>query len=142
MESIFWFCLMIATGIIEALTAGLVTIWFTFGALLALIAATLGANVAIQIITFIVASGFLLLLTRPMVKKYVSSKKVNTNSDRLIGKECLVTEDIDNLKGTGAVKVLGLVWSAKSEYEDDVIKKDSCVTITKIEGVHAIVKEK
>ena len=52
-------------------------------------------------------------VTRPLVKKYINSRTQPTNADMLIGQECLVTEDIDNLAGRGAVSVGGKVWTAR-----------------------------
>ena len=140
LDTTLWFLLLIATGIFEAATAGLVCIWFSIGSLAALILAACGAGVWVQIIAFIVVSAASLLITRPLVKKHISSKTISTNHDRIIGAECVVTEDIDNLNGTGAIKAGGLEWSAKST--GDVIPKGSTVVVTKIEGVHAIVENK
>ena len=50
----FWTMLAIILGVVEAATAGLVTVWFTLGALASLIASALGASVFWQIIIFIV----------------------------------------------------------------------------------------
>ncbi len=138
MEQTIWLAIVVITAIIEAMTAGLVIIWFTIGALAALIAAFFGAHIAIQIILFIVVSALSLALTRPLVKKHITGKSEKTNADRLLGKTCEVVEDINNIKGTGAVKIEGLIWSAKSE--DESIEKGELVTITEIKGVHAVVK--
>lgn len=140
LDTTLWFVLLIATGILEAVTAGLVCIWFTFGALVALIFAVFGAAPIVQIVAFIISSALLLIITRPLVKNHVSKKTVGTNSDRLIGTECIVTEEIDNLNGKGAIKANGLVWSAKSA--GDTIPEGSIVKVLKIEGVHAIVEQK
>jgi len=140
LDTTLWFLLLIATGILEAATAGLVCIWFSIGSLSALILAACGAGVWVQIIAFIVVSAVSLMITRPLVKKHISSKTISTNHDRIIGAECVVTEDIDNLNGTGAIRAGGLEWSAKST--GDVIPKGSIVFVTKIEGVHAIVEKK
>ena len=128
-NSTFWLVVMIVTGIIEAATAGLVTVWFT-----------LGASVFWQIIIFIVVSAVLLAATRPLVKKYLNDKKTSTNADRLIGASCIVTEEINTLEGKGAVKVFGQEWSAKCK--DTIIPKGTVVRITGIEGVHVLVKPK
>ena len=140
LDTSIWLILLIASGIIEAATAGLVCIWFTFGTLAALISAICGAPPMAQTIIFILVSALLLIFTRPLVKKHIAPKTTSTNYDRLIGKECVVTEEIDNLNGTGAIKANGLEWSAKSSSSN--IPKGSIVTVTKIEGVHAIVEPK
>lgn len=138
LDTSIWLTLLIVSGIIEAATAGLVCIWFTIGSLFALISAVFGAGPTVQIVIFILVSALSLIFTRPLVKKHISSKTVSTNYDRLIGTECVVTEDIDNLSGTGAIKANGLIWSAKST--GAVITKGTVVKVVKIEGVHAIVE--
>lgn len=138
MEQTIWLAVVIITAVIEAVTAGLVTIWFTIGALAALVAAFFGAHLAIQIVLFIAVSALSLVLTRPLVKKHILVKSEKTNADRLLGKTCEVVEDINNIKETGAIKIGGLTWSAKSESEP--IKKGELVTVTEIKGVHVIVK--
>ena len=43
---VFWVVALIVFVIVEAVTAGLISIWFVFGALVALICAALGAALA------------------------------------------------------------------------------------------------
>ena len=65
-----------------------------------------------------------------------------TNADRTIGKECVVTEEIDNLRGTGAVSVDGKIWTARLEQEDGRAPKGSVVKAVRIEGVRLIVTDR
>ena len=136
MEMTIWLCVIIVTAIIEALTAGLVTIWFTFGALAAMICAMFGMPVVGQVIVFLIVSAALLVLTRPLAKKYFITKKTPTNADAVIGKQGIVTEAIDPLTGKGQVKIEGKIWSAKS---DRAISENALVTIQEIQGVHVLV---
>lgn len=94
-----WIGLIVIFLVIEGLTAGLVTIWFAVGALAALIAAMFHAPLWLQLVWFFVISIAAFAVTRPLVKKYVNGRTQPTNADMLIGQECLVTEDIDNLTG-------------------------------------------
>ena len=59
--------------------------------------------------------------------------------DANIGKEVLVTEDIDNMLNLGEVKVNGQLWSAKALNEDK-IEKNTKVVIRKIEGNKLLVE--
>ena len=77
-------------------------------------------------------------VTRPLVKKYINSRTQPTNADMLIGQECLVTEDIDNLTGRGAVTVGGKVWTARAD-SDAPIPAGTAATVLRIEGVKLIV---
>ena len=136
----FW---LIISGIcfaIEAVTVGFLVFWFGIGALLALATSFITDNIFIQSVVFIVSSTLLMFLTRPFVKKFVDKKDTKaTNAYSIIGKEAIVTQDIDNINGKGQIKVSGEIWSAKSE-SDEIISKGQKVEITNIDGVKAIVK--
>ena len=136
----FWVVALIVFLIVEAVTAGLVSIWFVFGSLVALICAALGAAVWLQIFWFVIVSVATLVLTRPLVKRYVDSRSVATNADRSIGRAAVVTERIDNLAATGAVKLDGVVWTARSTDDAVAIETGERVTVRAIEGVKLIVE--
>ncbi len=137
-----WVVLMIGFLVVEGIAPGLVSIWFALGALAALISALLGAQVWLQAVWFIVISVLALVITRPLAKKYVNSRTQATNADMLIGQECIVTETIDKLHGTGAVSVAGKVWTARADDPEKIIEKGSVAVIERIEGVKLIVKTK
>ena len=138
-EPFLWLAVIVITLVVEAMTAGLVTIWFSIGALTALISSYLGINFPLQIIIFIAVSAVALFCTRPLVKSKIHKNKVKTNADIVIGKHAVVVEDIVPIEGKGQVKVDGKIWSAKSE-STEKIAKDELVTVERIEGVHLIVK--
>ncbi|MBQ8075221.1 MAG: NfeD family protein [Oscillospiraceae bacterium] len=135
----FWLIGLAVLLLIEAAVPGLVSIWFALGALAALLAALCGASGPIQIVLFVVVSMAALVVTRPLVKKYVNAKVQHTNADRILGQECVVTEQVDNLAGTGEISVDGKRWTARSS-DLAVIPQGSRVTVERIEGVKAIVK--
>lgn len=136
----FWVVALVVFLIVEAVTAGLVSIWFVFGSLVALICAALGAAVWLQIFWFVIVSVATLVLTRPLVKRYVDSRSVATNADRSIGRAAVVTERIDNLAATGAIKLDGVVWTARSTDDAVAIEPGERVTVRAIEGVKLIVE--
>lgn len=136
----FWVAALVVFLIVEAVTAGLVSIWFVFGSLVALICAALGAAVWLQIFWFVIVSVATLVLTRPLVKRYVDSRSVATNADRSIGRAAVVTERIDNLAATGAVQLDGVVWTARSTDDAVAIETGERVTVRAIEGVKLIVE--
>ena len=135
-----WLVAMIVLLIIEGIVPGLVSIWFAIGAFAAMISAILGAPLWLQVLWFFAVSILTLCLTRPFAKKYVNSRATPTNADMLIGKECVVTEEIDNVLGTGAVTVCGKVWTARTEEPDGKAETGKVMTVVKIEGVKLIVK--
>ena len=136
---VIWAVVFAVMLIIEVATSGLVSIWFCAGSLVALILAIFKVPELWQCIAFVVVSVVTLILTRPIAKKFLKKDKVPTNSDRIIGKRGLACESVDNLAGTGSVKVDGLVWSARSS-DGTVIPEGTYVTVEEIEGVKAVVK--
>lgn len=133
-----WFALIFLFLIAEAMTLNLVTIWFAFGSLCAFICSYFTENIVIQLIVFTIFTVISLLLTKPLLEKYLKIGKEKTNYDRIIGKIGIVTKDIKK-HDSGRVKIDGKDWMAIS---DRTIKKDSEVEIMKIEGVKLIVKER
>ena len=137
---IVWLGAIVLFLVVEAVVPGLVSIWFAFGALAALISALLNAPFWLQFVWFIAVSVAALALTRPLARKYVNAKVQPTNADMLIGRECLVTETIDNLRGTGAVSVGGKVWTARCDGEGPTIQNGAMARVLRIEGVKLIVE--
>ena len=133
-----WLALCVVFLVLEAATVNLVSVWFIGGSIAALVAAILGAEFLVQFILFLAVSALLLALLRPVLKKYLRVKPSKTNADRLIGQEALVTETIDNLEGTGAIRVNGVLWTAKS-LDDACIAPETKVVIRRIEGAKVYV---
>ncbi len=133
-----WFALVFLFLIVEAMTLNLITIWFAFGSLCAFISTYFTDNIIIQLIVFVVSTAISLLLTKPLLEKYLKVGKEKTNFDRIIGQIGIVTKEIKKHEN-GRVKVDGKSWMATS---DKNIKEGSEVEILKIEGAKIIVKEK
>ena len=135
-----WLALLLLFGIVEAATAALTSIWFAAGALVAMVAALLGGDVWLQVVLFLAVSAAVLAAARPLVRRYVDSRKVPTNVGRLIGQTARVTESIDNIAGTGTVYIDGKTWSARST-DGAPIEKDTLISVQRVEGVKLIVKK-
>ena len=140
--AVLWLIAVVVFLIVEGIVPGLVSIWFAIGALAALLAAMLRAPLWLQIVWFLVVSVAALALTRPLAKKYVNARTQPTNADRILGKECVVKEEIDNLRGTGAVAVDGKVWTARLEEDGPVAREGEVVVARRIDGVKLIVGKK
>ena len=94
----------------------------------------------LQVMWFLVVSVAALAATRPLAKKYVNGRVKPTNADMLLGKECVVTEEIDNVRGTGAVTVGGKVWTARMENDAEKAAVGEVLKSVRIEGVKLIVR--
>ena len=66
---ILWAILIIVSIVVELITEELTIIWGTVGAIFALIAAALHADVWLQLIIFAVFTVLFILVFRPLIKK-------------------------------------------------------------------------
>lgn len=141
---ILWLGLAVALLGVELLTSDLVSIWLAVAAFL------LGIVTAIfpwlhwgwQIFIFAILSAALLFSTRPLVKKFLKKRKSQeTNLELILDHVGIVEEDINNDLALGAVKINGLVWSARSE-DGSEIEKGEFVVVQKISGNKLIVKKR
>ncbi len=135
---VVWVIAIVAFALLEAATVNLVSVWFIGGAIAALIASLLGASVIVQIVLFVALSALLLVLMRPLLRKYIMPEHTATNADRLIGQTALVTEEISALEA-GEVRIGGVLWTAKSE-TGEVIARGTPVRILRIEGAKLYVE--
>ena len=135
---IMWLALLILFLVAEGATAAITTIWFAIGALVAMIAAILGGELWLQVVLFAVVSVACLLALRPLLKKFIEPKKTKTNIDTVIGSQGMVLERIDNLAGTGRVKLGGMEWTARSA-NGETIAAGTVIKVDRIEGVKVFV---
>ena len=135
---IVWLVLLIVFLVAEAATVTITSLWFAAGALVALIAGTLGAKFWVQVVLFLAVSALLLIALRPIIKKHFTPKLTPTNVDAIIGSRGYVTSDIDNMAATGTVKLGAMEWTARSA-DGKVIPAGTLIQVERIEGVKAIV---
>ena len=138
MHTVFWFILLIIFVVVEAVTVNMVSAWFAAGSLAALLAALAGGKMWLQILLFLVVSGVALALLRPLAKKYFTPRITRTNVDALAGKICLCVTAVDNLNGTGQVKIGDVEWTARST-NGEPIPVGTQVKIDRVEGVKVYV---
>ena len=134
----FWIAAIVIFIITEAVTVALVSVWFIGGAVCALLAAICGASGLAQAAVFVVVSALLLILVCPLAKKK-KPKPERLNADRLAGQTAIVTGPIDAQLDTGAVKVSGVLWTAKCP-SCARIETGAHVKILRVEGAKLLVE--
>jgi membrane protein implicated in regulation of membrane protease activity len=81
-------------------------------------AAALSAGVPTQVVVFAIVLAVSFAALRPwFVKRMRGSRGVPSRTEQLIGKDGIVTHDIDPAVGTGRVNVGGEDWMARSRDE-------------------------
>ena len=134
-----WVAVMALAAFVEAATPMLVSIWFSVGALAAMLAAYFGASITVQLLLFVFVSIAALVGLRPLAKRFIDPHIVPTNADRLLGGEAQVTETIDNERSAGAVYIDGKTWTARSE-DGSIIPAGEQVEVVRMEGVKLFVR--
>lgn len=143
MEVLFWALITVAFIIAEILTIQLVSIWFGAGGFITMLCSYFMETTFVEeLIIFIVSSTALLLITFPFLKNRRKVNHVGTNSELEIGRTANVIQQIDNVRGTGRVRLNGVDWSAVSADGDDIIPVDTVVTVVQVQGAKLFVTSK
>jgi membrane protein implicated in regulation of membrane protease activity len=138
----FWVVTALVLLGLEAMSMALVGAYFAVGALAAAIAASLDAELWLQLVVFAVVSVVSLVLTRrPLKAALKSAPLVPSNAPAIIGRRGVVTIAI--AEGTGArgqVRIGTEDWSARPEDAGVGIPAGATVEIVGLEGVTALVR--
>ncbi len=135
----FWVIVAAITLVIEIISLGLSSIWFTGGAIVAAIVGYMGGPVWLQIVLFIGVSTVLLLAMRPLAKKKLALGQEKTNVDSMIGRTEKVLTTVDNNEGTGMIRIADVEWRAVS-LDGSVIPEGTLVKIERLEGTKLFVR--
>ena len=134
-----WIAVLVAAVVVEALTNDFVAIWFFPASLVSMILALFDVAPWLQLVLFLAIGLALVVATRPLCRRFLTVKEEKTNVDAIVGKVCIVTEEICNIEEQGEVKVGGLCWSARAA-DGRVIAVGEQVTVKAIQGVKLIVE--
>ena len=138
---IIWLALFVVMLGVEALGPALVSVWFAFGALVALIVSFIpGVAWWVEVVIFVVISLETLLALRPVLRRYFKRNYYNSNIDSFTGKRGYVIEDIEYLK-PGAVKIGDVSWTAIPVDKDAKILENEVIEVVAVNGNKLIVKK-
>ena len=138
---IIWLALFVVMLGIEAAGPALVSIWFSFGALIALIVSFIPeVPWWVEVIIFVVISIATLLALRPILRRYIKRNNYNTNIDSFTGKRGYVIEDITYLK-PGAVKIGDVSWTAVPANREETILENEIIEVVAVSGNKLLVKK-
>ena len=138
-EVIVWLLVAIALIVIDIVTISFIFMWFSLGAIVAIMLSLLEISVAWQIVAFLVVGVATVSIGYPWAKKKFKAdvNHVPTMEQTYIGKEMIADEDMEE---KSKIKVSGIYWTAYNKGK--TIKKGEKYTITGIEGNKLIVKLK
>jgi membrane protein implicated in regulation of membrane protease activity len=139
-----WLLWLIAAGLFaagEIASLDLVLLMFAGGALGGVAVAALGGAVVLQMVAFIVVSGVLLALVRPIATRHLTQNTplqldgVNT----VIGRTARVTRAVD--AHSGRIRLGADEWSARTQHSGEAFAIGETVRILEVDGATAVVGE-
>ena len=123
----------------EIASLDLVLLMFAGGALGGMTVALVGGATVLQMIAFIVISGVLLALVRPVAQRHLMERTPLQldGVDSLIGRTAKVTRDID-VSG-GRIRMGADEWTARSQHSGETFAVGEMVRILQVDGATAVV---
>ena len=119
-----WLAIAAIAAVIEALSFGLVTMWFVVGALVSFLIAFAGGPLWLQLVAFLVVSIACLVLLRPVILKY--RKRGEEHEATQVGMYAVVVEELDAAALRGRVETPDhMTWSAISA-DGSIIEEGAC----------------
>jgi membrane protein implicated in regulation of membrane protease activity len=134
-----WLGVALMMGAIEVATVDLVFLMLAGGALAAAVVSAFGVSVPLQVVTFVVVAGLLLVLVRPVIKRRFMVPDVSgtIGARSLVGSGGRVLQTVTETDGR--VKLGGEVWSARTAQGGAVCHPGQEVRVLSIEGATVIV---
>ena len=113
--AVVWLIVAFVSFVIEVSVPHFGFAFIGAGALVAAAMAYFGFSAPVQLGSFIVIVLASLVLLRSALLKRLGGKGVPSRTESLIGRDGVVTHDIDPRIGTGRVNIAGEDWAARSE---------------------------
>lgn len=139
---IVWLVIAAAALVGEVLTTSFFLIFFTVGAIAALISAAIpGIPMTVEIIVFLIVSALTMATLRPPLVRRLAHRNSQFYQlrDSVIGKRAVVTQAIEP-DSTGTVRIGGgEYWTAEAVYSKATIPEGAQVEIVATRGVTALV---
>jgi membrane protein implicated in regulation of membrane protease activity len=109
-----WITVAVVAAIVEVSLPHFGVIFIAVGAVAAASAAYLGLGLPVQMMLFIVVVGVSFLVLRPKIIANMGASGVPGRTELLMGREGIVTHDIETTLGAGRVNVEGQDWAARA----------------------------
>ena len=134
-----WLGVMVISLIIELGTMEVVSIWFTFGAIIPFVLEVIGVGLEWQLVAFVIISAILIASLRKITKNFfLRNSEGKTNLEAIIGQKYKLIDPI-SAESNGSIKINGVIWTAMCE-DDKAINSGELVEVVKISGNKIVVK--
>lgn len=112
--AVTWVVLAVVAAVVELSIPHFGLIFVSVAAIAAAVVSLAGFGAIAQSVIFVVALGLSLTVLRPRMMSKLHSRGVPSRTDTLIGRDGIVTFDIEATVGAGRVNVGGEDWAARS----------------------------
>ena len=137
-----WLAAIVLSLVYEFISVSLTSIWFSVGALVALILAACKVEILWQVVVFVLVSLVFLLSFRKLALKFLYRKTDDkTNTNALIGREALLIGEINKFD-SATIKLDGVEWTCISVNPGETIPAGSVVRVEEIKGNKLFVSNK
>lgn len=138
----FWITMAVVCAVVDAFLPYYLLVWFSGGAVAALLFCWAGFNTSVQFVMFFLVSFALMAL----VGRYINSRllrggsKMRTNTEEMLGKTASVVMALA-AGGAGRVALKGTTWRAILNDETAMAAVGDKVVVVSIEGVTLTVRK-
>jgi membrane protein implicated in regulation of membrane protease activity len=142
LDIVFWAVLAALAFAGELLSVSFFLLFFSLGALVALVVAFLGLGPVAQAIAFVAASVLSMVVLRPALVHRISFRGSERYVGRgsIAGKSGVVTASIEP-GGSGTVRIgSGEFWTARAVYPQQRIESGTRVRVLDTDGITALVE--
>jgi len=134
-----WISVIVFAAVAEIYTLVKIPLWFIPSAFAVFILSLTKMQVWIQVALFFIITSILLVLSRIILKNFTKFKFINFAPElSFIGRNAIVTEEINNYRNMGAVRINGFICKAKAEDDDIIYESGLVVTVTGTDGLKAV----
>ncbi|CAM4002213.1 NfeD family protein [Alicyclobacillus pomorum] len=144
MRVLVWWTWLIAAfviGIVEVMTFTFVLLWIAIGAFLTALLTPFIPSAWVQMLIFAVVSVVLLVVTRPLVRKWKQRRIIPSRMESMVGQRGVVIAEAKP-GAFATVRVQGDLWSARSEYAlragQEVAVSEATSTILTVEPIEEV----
>ncbi len=131
-----WILLILFSAAVTLLSRKNIYAAFSVGSVVAIIIDLFKIDLIWQIAAFGIAAVIYIVVYEHFYGNNGNEGIADTSE--LVGKKCIVDEEINNAAGSGQVTVNGISWSARSVNDDITYSVGEILTVVAVEGVKLI----
>jgi inner membrane protein len=130
--TLVWLVLAFIAAVVEVSIPHFGFAFVGFGAIVAAIVAFLGGSIAFQLAAFVVVMTVSLVTLRSGLLSRIGGRGLPSRTEALLGRQGVVTHEIEPKVGSGRVNVGGEDWAARST---EPIPTGATVRVTGADGI-------